>query len=261
MTNSTPITKTSSRFHDLTGQTFGELTVMYRGKDYIAPKSGAHRTMWHCRCSCGKEKDVDATVLKAGKVISCGCSAAKKAHERHYMDLSGHKYGKLTVLSPAPPRYTKAGRAIMQWNCKCDCGNHRIASTNDLRTGDAHSCGCDNKNTLNKEKYVGTTSRAYNGLNMKIIDYTNLDDIKIEFEDGAIIEHSRISHFKNKNVRHPAFSSKLRAKNFHEYKNLKPAFRYHDTQYYYCVTPDGEQTIMTLHEILKKEKHKNDTSH
>ena len=37
---------------DLTGQTFGRLTVMERGPDYITPK-GKKRVRWICKCSCG----------------------------------------------------------------------------------------------------------------------------------------------------------------------------------------------------------------
>lgn len=37
---------------DLTGQTFGLLTVVNR-----APNKN-NRTMWHCRCECGNECDI-----------------------------------------------------------------------------------------------------------------------------------------------------------------------------------------------------------
>lgn len=48
---------------DLTGLTFGKLTVMSR-----APNKNK-KTMWHCKCNCenGTELDVEAYNLKSGQ--------------------------------------------------------------------------------------------------------------------------------------------------------------------------------------------------
>lgn len=54
-------------FEDLTGQRFGRLTVTHE-----AQKIGK-RIRWHVVCDCGREKDVDAKNLRAGKTKSCGC--------------------------------------------------------------------------------------------------------------------------------------------------------------------------------------------
>ena len=42
---------------DLTGKTFGRLTVIKRAENNILP-SGQRQTMWLCKCSCGNNKDV-----------------------------------------------------------------------------------------------------------------------------------------------------------------------------------------------------------
>ncbi len=52
---------------DLTGKRFGRLTVIERAKD----KKG--KTYWHCKCDCEVEKDVCASHLTSGKIVSCGC--------------------------------------------------------------------------------------------------------------------------------------------------------------------------------------------
>lgn len=52
---------------DLTGQTFGRLTVVSR-----ANKRGI-KARWRCVCVCGNEKIVAAPNLKNGSVSSCGC--------------------------------------------------------------------------------------------------------------------------------------------------------------------------------------------
>lgn len=61
-------------FQDLTGHTFGFLTVLFR--------TGFHRSMWKCRCVCGKEMDTRAHSLKKGLVKSCGCKTSE-FHSQH----------------------------------------------------------------------------------------------------------------------------------------------------------------------------------
>ena len=52
---------------NLTGQRFGRLTVIEESDK----KCG--KRVWHCRCDCGKEKDVLQDALVQGKQVSCGC--------------------------------------------------------------------------------------------------------------------------------------------------------------------------------------------
>lgn len=54
-----------------------------------------------------------------------------------FIDLTGHKYGKLTVIKQAE---RKNGR--IAWLCRCDCGNEIVVTSNSLRTGNTKSCGC-----------------------------------------------------------------------------------------------------------------------
>jgi hypothetical protein len=55
-------------FKDLTGQTFGRLTVIeYHGRTH------AKRLVWRCECSCGKECCVIGEQLTTGRTRSCGC--------------------------------------------------------------------------------------------------------------------------------------------------------------------------------------------
>lgn len=67
---------------DLTGKTFGQLTVLERG-----PSTGKKtNAWWTCQCSCGSVVTVDGNKLRNGRAKSCGCkrgehiSAAKLAH-------------------------------------------------------------------------------------------------------------------------------------------------------------------------------------
>lgn len=54
-----------------------------------------------------------------------------------FIDLTGHKYGKLTVIERAE---NINGRVA--WKCKCDCGKEITTTSNALRTGGTKSCGC-----------------------------------------------------------------------------------------------------------------------
>lgn len=57
---------------DLTGKTFGRLTVINQAEDYIN-SNGIHLQNWKCRCDCGKIIEVLGVRLKNGNTKSCGC--------------------------------------------------------------------------------------------------------------------------------------------------------------------------------------------
>lgn len=53
-------------------------------------------------------------------------------------DLTGLKFGKLTVVSPT----NKRSSGCVVWRCICDCGNTRLIPSQSLTTGNTKSCGC-----------------------------------------------------------------------------------------------------------------------
>lgn len=118
----------------LVGQKFNRLTVLYR--DFS--KIGKDRNYWICECECGKITSVRASHLKDNSVKSCGCYLKDWLVETKVVDLTGNRYGKLTVVKPI-----KDTRAKVQfWLCKCDCGKKKIARSGDLKSGYTKSCGC-----------------------------------------------------------------------------------------------------------------------
>ena len=52
---------------DLTGNKFGRLTVICRGKNK------KKKTYWLCKCECGNVKEIQGGNLKLGDTKSCGC--------------------------------------------------------------------------------------------------------------------------------------------------------------------------------------------
>lgn len=67
------------------------------------------------------------------------------------VDLTGQRFGHWLVLEKAvKPGKLKDASAV--WLCKCDCGNTRIVSGRNLRSGISKSCGC----TIRKHGGNGT---------------------------------------------------------------------------------------------------------
>lgn len=123
-----------SKYNDLTGKVFGQWTVLYK-----SDIRKANKIYWHCRCSCGNEKDVQGAHLTQGKSKSCGCLRRKITSERSLIDLTGQRFGHWTVLKQAEKHNTDTH---VFWVCQCDCGNIKEVNGKSLRIGASKSCGC-----------------------------------------------------------------------------------------------------------------------
>lgn len=55
------------------------------------------------------------------------------------IDLTGQKFGRLTVLHKDTERITKSGS---YWICQCECGKQKSVKSSSLRRGEIISCGC-----------------------------------------------------------------------------------------------------------------------
>lgn len=68
-----------------------------------------------------------------------------------YEDLTGKKFGRLTVVGQGPDWIDKKNHKSRQWLCKCDCGSTGILLPEiRLKTGNTKSCGCIRKELLAK---------------------------------------------------------------------------------------------------------------
>lgn len=65
---------------DLTGQTFGRLTVI---KMVLRTAQGCTRTHWRCRCVCGNEVTLLTNRLLNKGTKSCGCLKRDSSRQRH----------------------------------------------------------------------------------------------------------------------------------------------------------------------------------
>lgn len=124
---------------DLTGQRFGYLTVLQRVPDYVT-SGGNKLRAWLCRCDCGIERVVTGAHLRRGKVKSCGKCGFTPGF-RVFEDLTGRRFGYLTVVSQAEDHVSSGGVVSKAWNCVCDCGNPKVVTAGHLRSGHTRSCG------------------------------------------------------------------------------------------------------------------------
>lgn len=60
-------------------------------------------------------------------------------HAHNFKDLTGRRFGRLTVLEYEPPDY---GRRGARWRCVCDCGVRCTIAAYALLCGKTTSCGC-----------------------------------------------------------------------------------------------------------------------
>lgn len=118
---------------NLTGQTFGRLTVLN-----ITNHRKNHKVIYHCKCMCGNECDVLADLLKSGKTQSCGCLKTETIRKNFGYNLIGQTFEKLHVIKLSN-RQEKDGQI---WLCQCDCGKFHEVKTEFLMNGTVQSCGC-----------------------------------------------------------------------------------------------------------------------
>lgn len=65
-------------------------------------------------------------------------------------DLTGKRFGRLTVIKQVEDHVQKSGRHESQWLCKCDCGNETMVTGSHLVWNDTESCGCKAKEASSK---------------------------------------------------------------------------------------------------------------
>lgn len=140
---------------DLTGKRFGTLTVIGR-TDPPSTVKNKEKAYWLCKCDCGQLHITSGDSLKAGNCTNCGCQKSLKMKTRFTKDLTGKRFGRLTVIKQVNNYISPNGFTNTQWLCECDCGNYTTVTHNSLTSGNTQSCGC-----LAKEK---ASNRTLNNL-------------------------------------------------------------------------------------------------
>lgn len=123
---------------NMVGQKIGRLTVLEQDFDYpIEHQIAGNKAYWRCKCDCGNVVTVRGQSLRQQKATSCGCWAKEKASINTTPDMTGQRYGKLTVIKRVG---SKNNRSL--WRCSCDCGKEIDVPRDSLIRGNTKSCGC-----------------------------------------------------------------------------------------------------------------------
>lgn len=183
---------------NLTGMRFGKITVI---KD--TGKSNEKGKLWLCKCDCGNTKEILDSRLRFNQAKSCGCSAYNKK------DLTGQRFGHLTVLEKTDQRYY----GYVVWKCKCDCGNITYVPMHNLSYNKGiKSCGCmlkENLSSLGSKVHKHNTYRK-NKKSYSISDENN-NKFLIDLEDKDRIDDYYWTVRKSGTTVH-AYDRKLYAK-------------------------------------------------
>ena len=72
-----------------------------------------------------------------------------------FLDLTGQRFGRLTVAYRKPSR---EGRTF--WMTRCDCGTEKIVNADHLRDGHVRSCGCLKREKNSREASIRNTTHG-----------------------------------------------------------------------------------------------------
>ena len=176
--------------YDLVNQRFGRWTVLYKTEKRTKNRG----VIWHCKCDCGNEKDVDAYALTSKQSQSCGCRQKEIISSlggKNKIDLTGKRFGKLVALYPIyPSDYSKHTK----WHCHCDCGNEVDVDLGNLRQGFSQSCGC--RISKQEEKIIQLLSKNKIPF-LYQHSFKEIPQYRFDFyiNNSYLVEYDGIQHF------------------------------------------------------------------
>lgn len=90
-----------------------------------------------------------------------------------FQDLTGQRFGRLTVIERAEDYISPSGYKYVMWRCQCDCGNFVNVRTADLKNNCTQSCGCLHKEILSQSKLIDLTGQTFERLTVikRVDDY------------------------------------------------------------------------------------------
>lgn len=93
--------------------------------------------------------------------ITLIANVARLPKPNRAVDLSGRKFGRLTVLEYFGTRLDGFGRfRACLWKCRCECGKETIVLANVISRGNVKSCGCLHIESLKNKSYAPSKVRT-----------------------------------------------------------------------------------------------------
>lgn len=106
------------------------------------------------------------------------------------IDLTGQKFGRLTVIKRTEDHVQPSGQRKTQWLCKCDCGNECVAQGNVLRRNEVKSCGCLNSELITARNKQSKKYNTYDLSGEYGIGYTTKgEEFYFDLEDYDLIKN------------------------------------------------------------------------
>lgn len=80
------------------------------------------------------------------------------------IDITGQKFGRLTVIKRVEDSVAKSGKRQPQWLCQCDCGGMAVCQAGNLKSGKSCSCGCYWKEKHSEKTVTDLVGRKFGRL-------------------------------------------------------------------------------------------------
>lgn len=189
------------------GDRLGNNEILFKEVAYIT--SYGHRYgVFECPI-CHQDFIAKLYHITANKITCCKkCSVKKRSgfNNSAFKDLTGQKFGKLTVIEYLGNDPSILNRKTTQkqriWKCKCDCGNEKITTSAELLKHNLHSCGkCYFKSNGEYKIKEILNQLEINFEHEKVFpDCRYKHPLRFDFylpEKNICIEYDGISHYKS----------------------------------------------------------------
>ncbi len=107
-------------------------------------------------------------------------------------DLTGQRFGRLTVVKRVDDHIQPSGKARAMWLCQCDCGNTTVIRSDALTDNGTKSCGCLAKEITSKIHKGNKHNKKYNTYDLTGeygIGYTSKgEEFYFDLEDYDLIK-------------------------------------------------------------------------
>lgn len=128
-----------SKFVGEIAERYGKLTVIKRVSRPAHISSSNRHAFYLCQCDCGKQTIVESRRLRSGNTRSCGCLIKESNSKNYTIDITGQKFGLLTVIGKGA---RLGSTEEVCWDCICECGQKTTVRGSELRKGIIQTCGC-----------------------------------------------------------------------------------------------------------------------
>ena len=81
--------------------------------------------------------------------------------KRVFEDLTGHRFGRLSVVRLIQKTSRKGGWRPTLWLCMCDCGQEKSVASRHLKSGRQVSCGCRRDETRDQTTHGMACTKEY----------------------------------------------------------------------------------------------------